>query len=673
MAESDDLINWSSLDSSIDGENYLTLPNKSWKENLAEPLAWTTNYQRLMGVPEDEISYSCWANNIVYNKTMKKYCLYGCCSVWGTVISVIWLAVSDNIEGPYEYVDSFVYSGMTVYNKAKDKDYLSEASKEYARIMDYSNTNMQSLVDSNYIKTSSLESVDWGDIYNFTDYNGYYLRFGAGEFPNAIDPTAFFDYLGRLWLVYGSYSGGCYLLKLDASTGLPDYTYMRYLMSDINMYFGKQISKTNEETDITGEGPFIVYDKTSRYYYFFLTYGGLAAEDGYNIREYRSKSVTGPYEDAAGNSALDMKNTGLKLMGNYQFDCQKTAYLSGGHSSCLVDSDGSMYQAYHTRFTADGGWGHQMRIHKMARTSDGWAVLLPFEYQGDVNQSVQSADIAGIYEYIDSTNMTQKKESPESPFEDIILPKQYISLNADGTISNIKDYSCTKFSTNTGYEEVSGTWSLSGSNAYASFTIGDVNYNGVFAYQKDESAQANTVLTFSAAGNDNSTIWGVKHSHSYEETLIPATPNERGYTIHTCKCEDSYTDSFTPYASDASALTAIIEEVQNYPKSQYTGESLNELAQKAKSFIPLSKTNAPQHEYDAAVEDILSEINKLDSLLNYSVVSFNGSVASLENNEGRGTTLNLSEFINDNCAPLDVVQDGVINAKDFAYLIRNKK
>ncbi|MBR2099814.1 MAG: glycoside hydrolase family 43 protein [Eubacterium sp.] len=672
MAQSDDLINWHSLDSSMDAVNYLTLPNKTWKENLAEPLKWTTDYQRAVGVSEENIEYNCWANDIIYNKTMKKYCLYGCCSVWGTVISVIWLAVSDNIEGPYEYVDSFVYSGMTVYNKAKDKDYLSNESKEYARIMDYSNTNMQELVDKLYIKTSSLESTDYGDVYNFTDYNGYYLRFGAGEFPNAIDPTAFTDASGNMWLVYGSYSGGCYVLRLNNSTGLPFYLNMSITMRGSNIYFGKQISKTNAETEITGEGPFIVYDSISKYYYFFLTYGGLAANDGYNIREYRSKNPDGPYEDAAGNSALDMKNTGLKLMGNYQFDCQKTAYLSGGHSSCLVDSDGSMYQAYHTRFTADGGWGHQMRVHKMARTSDGWAVLLPFEYQGNVNQSVNNADIAGVYEYIDSTNITQRKESEASPYEDIILPKQYINLNSDGTISNIKDYSCSITNTNTGYEEVSGTWSYNGSSAYTQFRVGDVNYNGVFTYQKDESEQANTVLTFSLAGDDNSTIWGVKHSHSYIPETVLATPNEKGYTHNECKCGEYYNDAYTDYASDSSTLTAIINEAHTYSKAEYTAASLIALENTANSFLELANTNAPQYEYDSAVLEIMSAINELDSLSNYSLKSFNGIFATLENNNGSETQLRFIDFINGYCQVLDVVEDGVINAKDFAYLLKNK-
>ena len=570
MAISDDLINWNSLNSSIDGVNYLTLPDKSWKENLAEPLKWITDYQRLTGTPENELQYSCWANNIVYNKDMKKYCLYGCCSVWGTVISVIWLAVSDNVEGPYEYVDSFVYSGMTAYDKAKDRDYLDEGQKNYSKEMDYSKTNLKEVVDAGYINKSAINSVDTANIHNFTDYNGYYLRFGAGEFPNAIDPTAFFDATGQMWLVYGSYSGGCYLLKLDKKTGLPDYKYMKRATGfDFNIYFGKQISKTNAQTDITGEGPFIIYDDVSGYYYFYLTYGGLAAEDGYNIREYRAKSPLGPYVDAAGNNALDMKNTGLKLMGNYQFDCQKTAYLSGGHSSCLIDSDGSMYQAYHTRFTADGGIGHQMRIHKMARTSDGWAVMLPFEYQGDDSQSVDKGDVAGVYEYINSTNMTQRKENASSDFSDIILPKQYIKLNANGTITNIRNYSYSKYKTNKGSNDVSGTWSIKGSQAYAEFKIGDVSYSGVFAYQKDESKDAKTVLTFSLAGNDNSTIWGVKHSHNNVVTEMTAAKlKSNGSKTYKCSvCGEVNTNTvYAPKSFSFSSESCVYSGKAKKPK-----------------------------------------------------------------------------------------------------------
>ena len=534
MAKSSDLINWSSLDSSIDGKNYLTTSEKSWKENLAEPLEWTTNFQKAVNpeIEEKDIEYNCWANDIIYNKTMGKYCLYGCCSVWGTTVSVIWLATSDNIEGPYEYSDSIVYSGICCYAKAEDKEYLTEGQKEYARIMDYSNTNMKDLVDAGYMSEEKMVINPAEVGYDFLDWNGYYLQ-GYGQYPNAIDPTAFTDAFGEMWLVYGSFSGGCFIYKLDKNTGLPDYKYLKRY-TDESIYYGKRISNSNLETEVTGEGPFIIYDKQSKYYYFFLTYGGLAADGGYNIREYRSKYPDGPYEDAAGNKATDFKNTGLKISGNYQFDSMKSAYLSPGHSSCLIDNDGRMYQAFHTRFTADNGWGHQMRVHQMARTSDGWAVLLPFEYQGEKISAVSKSDIAGTYEFVDLNNMTHRKESDSSPWSEIINKKQYITLKSDGTISGVKDYSCSITNAHVSSKSVSGKWTLSSSGINASFNIGSVKYNGVFTYQKDASAKANKVLTVAAAGNDNSTIMGVKHSHSYKTSTTPATLKANGKITKKC-------------------------------------------------------------------------------------------------------------------------------------------
>ena len=39
--------------------------------------------------------------------------------------------------------------------------------------------------------------------------------------PNVVDPCTFYDAQGRLWMVYGSYSGGIFIKEMDAKTGLP--------------------------------------------------------------------------------------------------------------------------------------------------------------------------------------------------------------------------------------------------------------------------------------------------------------------------------------------------------------------------------------------------------------------------------------------------------------------
>ncbi len=86
----------------------------------------------------------------------------------------------------------------------------------------------------------------------------------------------------------------------------------------IDRYFGVHLAGGMHAS---GEGPYIQYDPEAGYYFMYVTYGGLAAEGGYNMRLFRSENPTGPYLDAAGNNAADnaekLDNYGIKLIGNY--------------------------------------------------------------------------------------------------------------------------------------------------------------------------------------------------------------------------------------------------------------------------------------------------------------------------------------------------------------------
>ena len=69
----------------------------------------------------------------------------------------------------------------------------------------------------------------------------------------------------------------------------------------IDRYFGTKIAAGYGRSS---EGTYAVYDKKAGYYYLYLTYGGLASDGGYQMRQFRSKSITGPYVDAAGSEAV---------------------------------------------------------------------------------------------------------------------------------------------------------------------------------------------------------------------------------------------------------------------------------------------------------------------------------------------------------------------------------
>ena len=69
-----------------------------------------------------------------------------------------------------------------------------------------------------------------------------------------------------------------------------------------------------------------------------------------------------------------------------------------------------------------------------------------------------------------------------------------IKLNKDFTVSG----------------DITGTWAMEADTYYMTITTNDVTYSGVFFKQQDESLEENKVMTFTAVGNNNESIWGSK-------------------------------------------------------------------------------------------------------------------------------------------------------------------
>ncbi|MCI6561031.1 MAG: RICIN domain-containing protein, partial [Ruminococcus sp.] len=159
------------------------------------------------------------------------------------------------------------------------------------------------------------------------------------------------------------------------------------------------------------------------------------------------------------------------------------AYMACGHNSVLQDNDGRWYLFYHARFN-DGSEYHEVRVHSMYFNEEGWPVVAPFEYSGDVMAAggYEAADIAGEYEFINHGNSTDGN----------IINSQKITLSDDGKISGA----------------VTGTWTEAADSAAAVITIGGKSYSGYFLAAQDESGKK--VMSFTAVGNSNQTIWGAK-------------------------------------------------------------------------------------------------------------------------------------------------------------------
>lgn len=487
-AKSKDLTNWKNISAGVVDSNRTLVPEESTlRAELKKAFAWEDAVQV---VENDKISLdnyegietNVWASDVFYNKAMKKYCYYACSSVWGSSRSVIWFATSDSPEGTFKFEKCIVYSGFNRVNNIFGKAKLST---------NYKYTNIPSVIKSGAYTKAEIEKAKF-----FSPKGKYSNDYGVG--PNCIDPHPFYDENGGLWLVYGSWSGGIYVLPLDEKTGMPDYEKSKTLEGSIP-YFGVLIVRTNEMNNSSGEGPYITYDPETGYYHFFLTYGGLGRMDGYNIREYRSKNPWGPYEDNQGNPGTADANTGVKISGNYTLD--GTTYLSPGHNSVFIDDDGKVFNCYHVRFGHDEGY-FETKINQMVENADGWLVTLPLEYSGETAKAVGNKDITGTYTLWDFGNTTVAGDD----IEKITEPSQTVKFNKDGSISGFVDYTASKNNTADKSEAVEGSWTHDDGTYYITMVLGEVRYSGVAV----EGADGRMMLSFT--GNDNSSVWAVKNT-----------------------------------------------------------------------------------------------------------------------------------------------------------------
>lgn len=492
-AKSDDLIHWKQISSDyqdVDADPFFGDVQK----NLSESFAWA-------GYDDGDSSggkYAVWAPDIIWNPDYQwedgssgAYMLYySASSTWRR--SCIGYMVSKSMDEAFQYMDTIMFSGFTMTGE-------SDGNSNRNTKWDNSYLNLKELIEKGS-SNGGIESISekWFD--NKGGWNHNYA-------PNAIDPAIFYDAEGsHMYMVYGSWSGGLFILELDKKTGEPIYPGIDSVDSVsgnfVDRYFGLHIAGGNHQS---GEGPYIQYDPETGYYYLYETYGGLTAAGGYNMRLFRSKSVEGPYVDAAGNNAAqsgkDNYKYGIKLMGNYKFYGQQ-GMRAAGHNSTLMDGD-SRYLIYHQRFDSSPQTErHEVRVHQQFLNEEQWPVTSVYEYRGEEIDHYSKEEIAGSYEFINHGNAAASGS---------MLTTETVVLNQDGTVTGDETGSWKKSDSGKGYD-------------FITIELDGLVYKGIFYKQSDESDTPKKVMTFSAVGENNTAIWGNKTSSSVKTdraTIVP--------------------------------------------------------------------------------------------------------------------------------------------------------
>ncbi|MDO7907684.1 LamG-like jellyroll fold domain-containing protein [Paenibacillus sp. JX-17] len=482
-AKSKDLISWTRFTN-----GYTTPGNTLYGDlsaNLSESFAWAGRNDS-----DSKGGYAVWAPDVFWNKdylhpdgSKGAYMMYYSAS--STYIrSAIGFAVSKQIEGPYTYGGTVVYSGFT-RDDAKDKD--SVINKKWT------NTNISKLIRSG---TFSNPRPEWFNA------DGSYANL---TYPNAIDANLFYDSKGKLHMVYGSWSGGIFELEVNPRTGMPIYPGQDGITEDgrlIDRYFGTKIAGGYGKS---GEGPYVVYNKETGYYYLYVTYGWLGADGGYNMRVFRSKQPEGPYVDSLGQNAvlpgnIDNAPYGNKLIGNYLFDRKVgdpgtgsgVGYVSPGHNSVYQDTaSGRAYLVFHSRFPQTGEM-HELRVHQIFMNEQGWPLIAPYHYGGESLSKADRQDVIGDYKLINHGRSNSAD----------IQHASSITLNKNNTVTGA----------------VQGTWKRTG-QYQASLTLSGVTYEGVFLRQWDPVSQQR-VMTFTALSKDGTAIWGSKLPNEDDREVV---------------------------------------------------------------------------------------------------------------------------------------------------------
>jgi arabinan endo-1,5-alpha-L-arabinosidase len=494
--------------------------------------SWSAAIAKNGNVSWGSIDGNMWAPDVIWNPVMKKWCMY--LSINGILWnSSIILLTADNIEGPYQYQAPVVISGFNVTSNAGTNYKLTD--------LELALGEQSSLPDRYNVGNK------WGD-----------------RWPHCIDPCVFYDEQGKLWMSYGSWSGGIWMLELDENTGLRDYDVTYELKGSgngitVDPYFGKKIAGGYYAS---GEASYI--EHIGGYYYLFVTNGGLAAggnandynNGGYQMRVFRSENPDGPYTDSHNNNAVypsyllnfgpneNDNNRGVNIFGAYNDwgNQIKGNYgeRSQGHNSIIAAEDGRTYLVYHTRFQ-NLGEGHQVRVHQVFQNKNGWLVAAPFEYTGEqvksddiaTTQQIATDKIAGCYKLlIHKYKLNHLKKETVTPIE--------IELKSNGTIIGAS----------------SGTWSIEEGTSYITLKIANTTYHGVMVEQTMEPKDTKTPAFTALAETSGVTVWGYRFAEpTASQDDNPEEPEE--------PTESDYMTGLVAYYNfDASPITNLLNTAQ---------------------------------------------------------------------------------------------------------------
>ena len=311
--------------------------------------------------------------------------------------------------------------------------------------------------------------------YSFTgtrNWEDAYFKF------NAIDPSFIETPSGDQYLIYGSWHSGIAALKLNPTTGKPDQ------LKTLSDYGTRIATRSATSRWQASEGPEIIYNDVTGYYYLFLAYDGLDVP--YNTRVCRSKDIMGPYVGINGANVTAGADCWPMLTHPYGFN-NHTGWVGISHCAVFQNPDTKQWYFSSQGRLPEGVAGINVsnaimmgHVREIQWTEDGWPVIAPERYAGVPVTTITESSFIGTWEQI-TMNYQYK----------VIQKSATIYLTADKKVSG----------------GVTGTWSYDSSNK-------TLTVNGIKCKVSDawdwESATRKVTLTYSGLTTAGLPVWGKK-------------------------------------------------------------------------------------------------------------------------------------------------------------------
>ena len=252
---------------------------------------------------------------------------------------------------------------------------------------------------------------------------------------NSIDPQIIYDTDGKMYMAYGSFGTGNWMLELDPKTGLrkdkmykkdtfyswqevrdfrneavEKYSNFLYGEEVSTEYYGSMISQgameapviaRHDNVTVSDENGVIEEGKT--YYYSMHSYNGLNV--AYQMWGGRSESVWGRYTSANGGSVYNqapgnLANEGNMYMGSFTWKdkaagSKETDIVMPGHNDLFTTSSGLDLAAYITRtYTYNPSSAvFMVQLHQYYLNSFGDLCINPNRYGGEIDRSVSAEEL----------------------------------------------------------------------------------------------------------------------------------------------------------------------------------------------------------------------------------------------------------------------------------------